>query len=517
MDEVHQGFFQPHMIVHGLARLAPKAVLFSSDGQAQTGAEVAAAISRFAQALTAFGVGRRSSVAILSGNRPEVLHIGNAAMFIEAIYVPFHPMGSVDDFVYVAGDAAVDTVIFDPAMEDRIAALKEKVPGIARFLSLGPSAIGEDLLAAVAECEARPLSPPVLRGDEVFRLAYSGGTTGQPKAILSTHQMVHALTVIQLAEWEWPRDVRFLLCAPLSHAGSAIFLPTLMRGGALYVQRGFDPLEVFQAVEAHRITCMLLVPTMIYALLDHPRIDDFDLSSLETIFYGASAMSVERLRVAIARFGPIFFQFYGQAEAPMSVSVLRRAEHDPDDPRRLASCGRPVPWVHVALMDGKGHEVPEGEPGEICVRGPLVMPGYLNKPEQSEEALRHGWLHTGDIGVRDPDGFLRIVDRSKDMIITGGFNVYPREVEDALGCHPSVAVSAVFGLADPHWGEIVTAAIVLRPGTDASATELAAHVRALKGAHQAPKRVEFIDALPLTAVGKFDKKALRIRFAAPDA
>jgi fatty-acyl-CoA synthase len=292
-----------------------------------------------------------------------------------------------------------------------------------------------------------------------------------------------------------------------------LFLPSLLRGGAIYVHTGFDPLEVLKAIEQHRITCILLVPTMIYALLDHPRFHEFDLSSLETIFYGASSMSVARLKEGIAKLGPVFFQFYGQAEAPMTISVLRKAEHNPDDALRLASCGRPVPWLDVTLLDGDGNEVPDDTPGEICVRGPIVMKGYVGRPELNEEVFRHGWLHTGDVAVRDAEGYLRIVDRTKDMIITGGFNVYPREVEDALGSHPAVAVASVFGIADDRWGEAVTAAVVLRDTESANAEDLIAHVRTLKGAHQTPKVIHFVDALPLTPVGKPDKKALRARYA----
>src|SRR5262249_20014257 len=210
-------------------------------------------------------------------------------------------------------------------------------------------------------------------------------------------------------------------------------------------------------IEREQITCMLMVPTMIGAILDHPRLNEFNVSSLETIFYGASPISPARLKAAIAHFGPIFFQFYGQAEAITTVTVMRREEHDPPSDRRLASCGHPVPEAEVRLLDAGGNEVPDGEPGELCVRGPLVMSGYLNKPDETAEAFRGGWLHTGDIAVRDPDGFLRLVDRAKDMVITGGFNVYPRAVEDVLEEHPAVVSASVFGIPDDPGGDTVAA------------------------------------------------------------
>jgi fatty-acyl-CoA synthase len=288
-----------------------------------------------------------------------------------------------------------------------------------------------------------------------------------------------------------------------------MFLPTLLKQGTMLVLPGFDPVEVMRTIQEQRINCILLVPTMIYALLDHPRFGEFDLSSLETVFYGASAISPARLKEAIEKIGPVFSQFYGQAEAPMTVTLLRKAEHDVDDMRRLASCGRPVPWLRVELLDADNQPVADGEPGEICVQGPLVMDGYRDNPELTRETFAGGWLHSGDVAVRDPGGFLRIIDRTKDMIVTGGFNVYPREIEDVLSEHPAVAQVAVIGVPHPRWGEAVKALIVLRAGQRASPEELIDLVAGRKGSYQAPKEVEFIDAIPQTAVGKPDKKALR--------
>jgi fatty-acyl-CoA synthase len=388
--------------------------------------------------------------------------------------------------------------------------LKARFSDRLSLLSLGPCDGAPDLNSLATCLDPVPLVVPHIDGEDVARLAYSGGTTGKPKAIQLTHRVIASTIMIMTSEWEWPPDPRQLLCAPLSHSGGLCFLPTILRGGSVRLAPSFDALRIMQAIDRFAINCILLIPTMIYALLDHPRLGEFDLGSLETIFYGAAPMSTSRLREAIARFGPVFFQFYGQSEAPMSVCVLRRGEHRLDREDRLASCGRPVPWLHVALLDADGSEVADGEPGEICVRGPIVMPGYLNQPQQTAEAFRNGWLATGDVAVRDAEGFLRIVDRAKDMIITGGFNVYPREVEDALSRHPSVASAGVFGLPDPHWGEIVSAAVVLRTGETATAEALIAHVRGLKGPVQAPKRLFLVDRLPLTALGKPDKKALRL-------
>ena len=280
----------------------------------------------------------------------------------------------------------------------------------------------------------------------------------------------------------------------------------------MFVLPTFEAGAVLEAIERHRITTVMLVPSMIYSLLDHPRFAETDLSSLQTVYYGASPMSPGRLQEAIRKLGPIFFQFYGQTEAVMTVTVLRKEEHLVDDLDRLASCGRVVPWVRVALLDDDGNEVAKGEPGELCVRGPLVMRGYWNKPEETAEALEGGWLHTGDVCREDGDGFLTIVDRKKDMIVSGGFNVFPREVEDVISRNPSVAAVAVVGVPDEKWGEAVKAVVVPRPGHTVDVDELIAAVKEQKGSHHAPKSIDIVDSIPVTAVGKPDKKTLRARY-----
>jgi fatty-acyl-CoA synthase len=426
------------------------------------------------------------------------------------VYVPLAPRGSAADWGFVANDAALDVLIFDPTNYDKsVLEICEHAPRIKSLLALGPSLAGIDLLAVVQRFAPRTLPSPVLTGNELYRLSYSGGTTGKPKAVMGTHSYAMAALNIQLAEWEWPREIRQLLCTPLSHSGAAVVLPTLVRGGCVWMHNAFDPARVLETIEKYRITCILLVPTMIYALLDHPRFGDYDLSSLETIFYGASAIAPARLREAIEKMGPIFFQFYGQVEAPMSVTVLRRAEHDINDPMRLASCGRPVPWVHVALLDDRGEEVPDGEPGEICVRGPLVMAGYLNMDSLTRETFGGDWLHTGDVAVRDQQGYLRIVDRKKDMIISGGENIFPNDIEDVLYKHPAVHMAAVVGAPDPTWGEIVVAVVTRKPGFSVSEADLIAHCKGSLSSFKMPKRVDFVERLPMSSFGKILRREVR--------
>lgn len=517
MDLLHRPLYVPELLANALNQDPQRPMLQLLNGPMLTVGDVRDAASQFVQALQSLGVGRATRVGLLSVNRPEVLHVANAVQLLAAIYVPMHPLGGLADHLHVVQDAEIDVLIFDAQRYgERAAELAKNAPNM-RLLAFGESALAENLSELAKKFVPTKLVAPLVEPDDVMRLGYSGGTTGKPKALASVQRTGLVTVQIMMAEWEWPSSgkpgLRFLSCTPLSHAGAAMFLPTLLKGGTMLVLPHFDAVMVMQAIQDYRINCVMLVPTMIYALLDHPRFDEFDLSSLETVFYGASAISPPRLKEAIERIGPVFSQFYGQAEAPMAVTILRKHEHDVNDMKRLASCGRPVPWLHVELLDANNNPVPDGEPGEICVRGPLVMNGYRNNPELTAQTFSGGWLHSGDVAVRDAGGFLRIIDRTKDMIVTGGFNVYPREIEDILAEHPAVAQVAVIGVPHEKWGEAVAALVVLRSGQAVAAQELIERVAQRKGSYQAPKTVEFIDSIPQTAVGKPDKKVLRELYA----
>ena len=517
MDDLHGGVYFPDLLVGALTRDPGRPAVYLGD-DVLTAGQLAEQVSRYAQAYAAAGITPGAGVAMLSANRPEVLYATGAYLISGCRNTPLHPLGSLEDHAYVLRDAGIETLVFDPAFAERAVALAEQVPALTRLLSFGPSPAGQDLTALAAAYRPQPLVAPRVDPEAIGALAYTGGTTGEPKGVMNSYRGSAAMAHIMMTEWQWPADLRHLVCTPLSHAGAAFVIPVLTRGGSIVVLPKFDVGDVLAAIERYRITSLFLVPSMIYALLDHPAFPAADLSSLQTVFYGASPMSPTRLQEAIRKIGPVFCQFYGQTEAPQTVCVLRKEDHDPDDLTRLATCGRPVPWLHVALLDPEGTVVPRGEPGEVCVRGPLVMNGYWNKPEQTAEAFRYGWLHTGDIAREDEQGFYTIVDRKKDMIVSGGFNVFPREIEDVLATHPAVSASAVVGVPDPKWGEAVKAVVVLRSSTataaelTATAAELIALVKERKGSHYAPKSVDFADAIPLTAVGKPDKKALRARY-----
>jgi fatty-acyl-CoA synthase len=512
VDQRYRPTYTGDLLVRGLARNPNKPAVYIDD-RALTAGEMADQISRYVQAYEAWGISQGSPTATLSANRPEVLFAMGAGMVAGCRGTPLHPMGSLEDHAYILEDAQIETLFYDPsAYEERAMALKERAPSLKRVVALAPTDAAEDVPTAAARFGPRRLSPPMAEPETPYSIAYTGGTTGQPKGVVGTYRSGSTMTAIQMSDWQWPAEMRFLSCTPLSHAGAAFFVPTLLRGGSLTVLPYFDPERVIDTIERQRITATMLVPTMIYVLLDHPRMSNADLSSLEVLYYGAAAMSPSRLQEGIERLGRVFFQFYGQAECPMTITVLRKEEHRLGDPARLATCGRPVPWLDVALLDDEGQEVDQGDPGEICVRGPLVMKEYLNKPEQTAEAFRFGWLHTGDVARADDEGFYTIVDRKKDMIVTGGFNVFPRELEDVLSSHPAVSAAAVIGVPDEKWGEAVKAVVVRRPGAEVVEEDLITLVKERKGSAAAPKSVDFVDAIPLSPLGKPDKKALRSRY-----
>ncbi|WP_409429092.1 fatty-acid--CoA ligase FadD8 [Mycobacterium sp. SMC-11] len=512
---IHSG----HLTVGALKRNKDKPVLFLGD-TTLTGGQLAERISQYIQAFDALGA---DATGLLSLNRPEVLMIIGAGQIRGYRRTALHPLGSLDDHAYVLADAEVSTLIIDPtpAFVERALGLLEKVPTLRQVLTIGPvppelEGKAVDLAAEAAKYAPQPLVPADLAPDHIGGLTYTGGTTGKPKGVIGTVASITAMTTTQLAEWEWPEHPKFLMCTPLSHAGAAFFVPTIIKGGQLVVLTKFDPAEVLRVIEEQKITATMLVPSMIYALMDHPDSHTRDLSSLETVYYGASAMNPVRLQEAIDRFGPIFAQYYGQSEAPMVITYLAKGDHDQ---KRLTSCGRPTLFARVALLGDDGNPVPQGEVGEICVSGPLLSGGYWKLPEATAETFKDGWMHTGDLAREDEDGFYYIVDRTKDMIVTGGFNVFPREVEDVIAEHPSVAQVCVIGTPDEKWGEAVTAVVVLRPGVDSDAAavatmtaEIQSAVKERKGSVQSPKQVIVTESVPVTALGKPDKKAVRAQF-----
>ena len=452
-----------------------------------------------------------SCVAFLTSNRADTWCAGVAAQLSRLVITWLHPLGSLDDQLFQIEDSEARVLVVDAdAFGARGGELAAKAPGLTQAFTLGRASYGVDLLTlveAAGSTTPRCLATP----DDVATLNYTGGTTGKSKGALRHHRENASYVGSILAEFEIPNAPRYLAVAPISHVAGTKVLPTLMRGGTVHMLKGFDPEAVLATIAREKINFTLFVPTMIYVLLDHPKLAQTNLSSLELLLYGASAMAPSRLVEGIERIGPVFSQLYGQTEC-YPVSVLRKADHDPKRPELFLSCGFPTAGCDVKILDDNDQEVATGEAGEICVRAPHAMAGYWKRPEQTAETLKNGWLHTGDIARTDERGYLFILDRKKDMIVSGGFNVFPREIEDVLAAHPDVAVVAVIGVPDDKWGEAVTAVIVPKPGAQPREQELIDLVRQRKGATHAPKQVKFVSALPMTGVGKVDKKVLRAKF-----
>ncbi|MBR1237271.1 AMP-binding protein [Bradyrhizobium sp. AUGA SZCCT0182] len=450
-------------------------------------------------------------VAFLTANRADAWCAGVAAQLSRLSITWLHPLGSLDDQLFQLEDSEAQMLVVDGVtFRDRGGELAARAVSLKTVFTLGPASYGVDLLTAVeaagsatARCLARP--------NDLSTLNYTGGTTGKSKGALRTHRENSGAASAILADFEIPDRPSYLTVAPISHVAGTKVLPTLMRGGTVHMLKGFDPEAVFKTIERERINFTLFVPTMIYVMLDHPSLDRTDLSSLELLLYGASAMSPSRLVEGIERIGPVFSQLYGQTEC-YPVSVLRKADHDPKTPEMFTSCGFPISACEVKVLDDNDQEVATGEAGEICVRAPHVMAEYWKRPEQTAETLKSGWLHTGDIARKDERGYMFILDRKKDMIVSGGFNIFPREVEDVLSQHADVAMVAVVGVPDDKWGEAVTAVVVAREGAKPNADELINLVKTKKGSAHAPKHIKFVTELPMTGVGKVDKKVLKAGF-----
>jgi fatty-acyl-CoA synthase len=492
-------------------RRYPSQTAFAWDGGSLTYEATVDLIARLQAVFTSGGLDRRGTVALITSNRPESWCAAVAAQLCGLTITWLHPLGSLDDQLYQIADSEAALLVVDTrAFMTRGAELAARSPRLETVFTLEDADYGRNLLEAADAAGA--VSPRDLAGcDSVAIIHYTGGTTGNSKGALRHHRQLSYFATTILAGFEIPDDPRYLAVGPISHVTGTKVLPVLMKGGTVHMLRAFDPDAIFATIARERINFALFVPTMIYVLLDHPGLAKADLSSLEYLLYGASPMSPSRLIEGIERIGAVFAQLYGQTEC-YPISVLRKSEHDRRRPQLFESCGSPISACEVKILDSEDQEVPVGQPGEICVRAPQVMAEYWKQPEQTAETLKNGWLHTGDIARADEQGYLFILDRKKDMVVSGGFNIFPREVEDVLATHPDVAMVAVVGIPHPKWGEAVAAIVVPREGARPNPQALMDLVKTRKGSAHAPKHVEFVDSLPVTSLGKVDKKALRAKF-----
>lgn len=467
---------------------------------------------RVARALRRSGVAPGEKVAVLSSNHAQafacVFGISRAA----AVWCPVNPRNEASENRFVLDAFDCVALIYHSAYAPMVEKMRADLSKVRVFVCIDQPA-GMDLslaqwLEAVSD---EPLEVAPL--DDVAMIAGTGGTTGTPKGVMLTGRNLETMSALTLMGYPFQGRPSYLALAPLTHAAGVLCLPVMALGGRVVIMPRPDLGDFLALIERHHITHTFLPPTLIYMLLEHPRLAQTRLDSLQCFWYGAAPISAARLEEALTRIGPVMAQLFGQTEAPMMISMMAPREHFNADGsvarQRLSSAGRPGPLVQVATMDGDGRLLPRGETGEIVIRSSLVMGGYYKNPEATEEAGRFGWHHTGDIGRLDDEGFLYIVDRAKDMIITGGFNVYSVEVEQALMQHPEVQDSGVVGLPDDKWGERVVAVVQLRGGGSVKPEELIAFVKARIGSVKAPKLVEIWPDLPRSKVGKVLKKDIR--------
>jgi len=471
-------------------------------------------------ALQALGLKKGDRIAFLMANCPDYVFCEYAIAKSGCIRVPLAVLLSSNDHIYMMNQAECTALIYHERMAERVKQMIPQLKTVKTFICIteDPSAIVEGHLNLATLIDEYPPEPQKVEIDpeDLVGIYYTGGTTGKPKGVMLSHRAWVYTILIEMLEFGFGWEETFLYPTPLTHAGGCLMLPVLLRGGRCVIIDHFDPGVFLKTIEKERVTMSFLVPTMIYVLLDYPDLKKYDLRSLRNIIYGASAIAPERLKQAINTFGPIFTQLFGQTEAPMTISALSREEHVINDPERemriFSSAGRPCFHAEIRLLNESGREVSRGEAGEVVVRCSNTMHGYFKNPEATAETIRDGWLYTGDIAKQDEEGFLYIVDRKKDMIVSGGFNIFPREIEDVLFEHPAVKGAAVVGIPHEKWGEEVKAIVVVHEGESATQEELIRFVKERKGSLMAPKTIEFWDAIPLTNLGKVDKKAIRTKF-----
>ncbi len=493
---------------------------FVCGAQRITFAQFNARVNNLIHGLCSLKVKKGDVLGILSWNRLEYPDVYGAAMKGGFIASPFNPRLQIDELEYLINYSEANTLFFDPAFASTVDGLRSRLSRVRNYISFGNTVA--DMVSYYQLLAGYPSDEPEMQvsKDDPLIILYTSGTTGVPRGALYTHFRKLDNTRIKALEMGAKPGDRHVMVLPFFHIGGDSHVwPFFIVGGCNVImpQKSFDPVAVLQTIQNEKATDMQIVPTQLNSLLSCQDLKAYDLSSLQRIYYAASPMPVELLRRGLAVFGSIFSQGYGQSESGPQICALPRKAHQvlnrpAEEQKVLSSCGQPSLGVHVRVVDENGSDVAPGTVGEIIAQSDSIMAEYWRRPDETKETIRDGWLHTGDMGFYDEKGFIYIVDRKKDMIVSGGENVYSREVEDVLYTHPAVAEVAVIGIPDPVWVERVHALVVLKAGAEATEEEMINFCRKHIARFKAPKGVEFMDSLPKSPQGKILKKEIRQKY-----
>jgi acyl-CoA synthetase (AMP-forming)/AMP-acid ligase II len=499
--------------LHRMAQRTPDGPATIDGARRQSWGELRDGVACFAGAMRALGVEAGDRVAMLSRNGDHFLEYILGTFWTGGVINPVNLRWTAREMGYSLADCDTRVLIVEPGFAALVPEIRRHAPGLRHILSTDDIAADDIRPHRDWRAGAAPVPDALRSGDALAAILYTGGTTGRPKGVMLSHTNLGSSALGALASPGMAPGHCFLHSAPLFHIGALSGLMiALFAGSTCAFIPAFEPVAMLEAISAWRVSDVFFVPTMLRMTLDHPRFAEFDMSSVRRIRYGAAPMDDMLLDRAIEAFPHAgFSQAYGMTELSPTCTLLGPEDHSKEARAegRGRSAGRATVMTEVRIVGPDDEELPRGETGEVVVRGPTVMQGYWNMPEATAEATRGGWMHTGDMGRMDAAGYVTVVDRLKDMIITGGENVYSAEVENVLSTHPAVAAVAVIGLPDEKWGERVHAVIVARPGAVTDAAAIQAHCRAGLAGYKVPRGIEFVEALPLSGAGKILKTTLR--------
>ncbi|WNC73882.1 AMP-binding protein [Thalassotalea psychrophila] len=500
------------------AALYPDNVAFHdlADSSESTYSQASSVSHKVASALHKRGYVKGSKVGILAPNSNVAFEVLLGAFRAESVWLPINPRNPIDINIDLLTRFDGDLLLYHSNYEKEARAIIAGTPNLKEIVCIDKTDIeGENLESWLVDADDFHQMGDE-QNDDVAAIFPTGGTTGKSKGVIMSHKAIEAMFTNFYSHFNYYDNTCHLVVAPMTHSAGLIGALHFARGGKNVMMAAADPEGIMQVIEQQKITHFFLPPTVMYMMLAHENVGKYDYSSLQHFLVGAAPTSLTKLKEAIKVFGPVMTEAFGQSEAP--AAICAKAPWDYMDSKgniidsRLASVGRPCVMNQVAIMDDDGNKLPKGQAGEICVKGNLVNPGYYKNEAATAEAQINGWLHTGDVGVMDDDGYITIVDRKKDMIITGGFNVFPNEIEQIISAHSAVQDCAVIGIPDEKWGEAVKAVVQLKPGHELTDVELATIVKQELGSVKTPKSIDFVSDLPRSPVGKVLKADIRKQY-----